>query len=122
MDLFEKWSRKKACVIDGILLFVLSLPCALGYNLFSGFKPFGKGTTVLDLEDFIVSNVILPIGCLVIILFCMTRYGWGWNNFVEEANQGKGLKVKKWMRAYMTFVMPVIVAVIFVIGIVDKFA
>lgn len=122
MDLFEKWSRKKACVINGILMFVLSLPCALGYNLLSGFGPFGKGTTVLDLEDFIVSNVILPIGCIVIILFCMTRYGWGWNNFVEEANQGKGLKVKKWMRGYMTFVMPVIVAVIFVIGIVDKFA
>lgn len=75
----------------------------------------------MDLEDFIVSNVALPIGSLVFVLFCVTRYGYGWNNFVEEANQGKGLKIKKWMRGYMTFVLPTMVIAVFIIGIIQKF-
>lgn len=122
MDLFEKWSRKKACLICGILLFVLSIPCALGYNLLSDFKPFGEGSAVLDLEDFIVSNIILPLGCLVIVLFCTRKIGWGWDNFVSEANQGKGLKVKKWMKFYMSYILPAIVFVLFIVGVVSKFA
>lgn len=117
MDLFG-WSRKKACVVNAVLMFALSLPCALGFNVLSGFQPMGAGTTVLDLEDFIVSNLLLPGGSLIFVIFCVSRYGWGWDNFVSEANTGKGLKVKKWMRPYMTFVLPVIVVIILVLGLV----
>ncbi|MBQ8298106.1 MAG: sodium-dependent transporter [Ruminococcus sp.] len=120
MDMFG-FSRKKACVINGILMFVLSLPCALGFNVLSGFQPFGEGSTVMDLEDFAVSNVLLPLGSLIFILFCVSRKGWGWNNFVEEANAGKGLKVQKFMRGYMTYVLPVIVFVLFAVGIYNFF-
>ncbi len=117
MDLFG-WSRKKACVVNAVLMFALSLPCALGFNVLSGFQPMGAGTTVLDLEDFIVSNLLLPGGSLIFVIFCVSRYGWGWDNFVSEANTGKGLKVKKWMRPYMTFVLPVIVVIILILGLV----
>ncbi len=111
--------RKKAAVISGAGVFVLSLPCILGFNLWSAFTPFGAGTGVLDLEDFIVSNVLLPLGSLLFVLFCVTRYGWGWKNFVAEANEGKGLKVAKWMRPVMTIIVPIIIVVIFVMGIVN---
>ncbi len=120
MDLFD-WSRKKSCLVNGILMFVLSLPCALGFNVLSGFQPFGEGTSVLDLEDFIVSNLILPIGSLMFILFCTTKKGWGWENFTAEANTGKGLKVRSWMRIYMSYVLPVIVAILFVVGLYNFF-
>lgn len=119
-DLFG-WSRKKACLINGIALFILSLPCVLGFNVLSGFMPFGENSTILDLEDFIVSNILLPIGSLIFIVFCTSRYGWGWKNFMAEANTGKGLKVKNWMRFYMTYILPVIIIVLFVVGILDKF-
>lgn len=115
------WSRKKACLINGIAMFVLSLPCIFGYNILSNFQPLGTGSTVLDLEDFIVSNLLLPLGALIFILFCVTRYGWGWKNFVNEANQGKGLKIANWMRFYMTFILPAIILILLVIGIVSKF-
>lgn len=118
MDMFGI-SRKKACIVNGILVFVLSIPCALGFNLLSGFKPFGGDTTVMDLEDFIVSNLILPLGSLVFVLFC-TR-GWGWDNFIAEANTGKGLKIRKWMRGYATYVLPVIVFIVFVVGLYNFF-
>jgi len=120
MDL-TNWSRKKACLINGIAMFILALPCILGFNLLSGFQPFGEGSAVLDLEDFIVSNILLPLGTLVFILFCVTRYGWGWKNYVNEANQGKGLKIANWMRFYMTYILPVIILILLVIGIVSKF-
>ena len=107
-DMFG-WSRKKTCLINGILMFVLSIPCVLGFNLWKGFTPLGKGTNIMDLEDFLVSNIILPLGALAFILFCVTKKGWGWKNFTEEANTGKGLKVKNWMRGYMTYVLPAIV-------------
>lgn len=119
-DLFG-WSRKKSAYINMALVFVLSLPCALGYNVWSGFMPFGEGTAVLDLEDFVVSNCLLPLGSLVYLIFCVTRYGWGWDNFVEEANTGKGIKIQKWMRGYLTYVLPLIVIALFVIGIYDFF-
>ena len=118
MELFN-WSRKKACILNGISMLVLSLPCALGFNLLNGVAPFGKGSTIMDLEDFIVSNILLPIGSLIFVLFCTRKKGWGWDNFVEEANAGKGLKVKKFMKGYMTWVLPVMIIVIFVIGIVN---
>lgn len=120
MDLFG-WSRKKACAINVVLMLILALPCALGSNLLSWFMPFGEGSAVLDLEDFIVSNLLLPIGSLLFILFCTTRYGWGWKNFLKEANEGKGLKVANWMRPYMTFVLPIMVCIIFIMGLINFF-
>lgn len=115
------WSRTKTCIIVGIGIFLLSIPCVLGYNIWSGFQPLGEGSAVLDLEDFAVSNILLPLGSLIYVLFCVTRYGWGWKNFVAEANEGKGLKVASWMRPYCTYVLPIIIIAIFLIGIVSKF-
>ncbi len=120
MDI-TNWSRKKACFINCIAMFVLSLPCILGFNILEGFQPFGAKSNIMDLEDFIVSNLMLPIGSLIFILFCVTRYGWGWKNFTKEANMGKGMKIANWMRIYMTFVLPVIIFALLVIGILTKF-
>lgn len=111
------WSRKKSCWILCPIMFVLSLPCILGFSVWKGFQPLGPNTNILDLEDFIVSNFALPLGSLIFVLFCVTRYGWGWKNFMREANEGKGLKVANWMRPYMTYVLPIIVLVVFLIGI-----
>lgn len=116
MDL-TGWERKKTSLIVGIGIFVLSLPCVFGYNIWSSFQPLGEGSAVLDLEDFAVSNILLPLGSLIYVLFCVTRYGWGWKNFVAEANAGKGLKIAQWMRLYCTFVLPVLILAIFIIGI-----
>jgi len=123
-DMFG-WSRKKACLINGVAMFVLSLPCVFGFNLLKSFNPFGglvAGKNIMDFEDFIVSNVLLPLGSLIFVLFCTSRYGWGWKKFTEEANQGKGLKVAKWMRPYVTFVLPVMVIFLFIVGIITFFA
>ncbi|MDD7289593.1 MAG: sodium-dependent transporter [Clostridiales bacterium] len=120
MDLFG-WSRKKACVINCIALILLSLPCALGFNVLSGIHPLGGSTNLMDLEDFLVSNLLLPLGSVLFILFATSKQGWGWKNFMEEANAGKGLKVKNWMRGYITYVLPVIMMVIFVIGLISYF-
>ncbi|MBQ7925377.1 MAG: sodium-dependent transporter [Lachnospiraceae bacterium] len=116
MDLFG-WSRKKACAVNTPLMFLLSLPCVLGYNVWSHIQPLGVGSDISGLEDFLVSNIILPLGSLLFVLFCVTRYGWGWDKFVQEANEGKGLKVAKWMRGYMTFVLPILILIIFIVGI-----
>ncbi len=115
------WSRKKTCLINGVMMFVLSLPCALGFNLLNGFQPLGEGTSVMDLEDFLVSNIILPLGTLIYIFFCVSKKGWGWDKFVNEANTGKGLKIKKFMRPYMTYILPVIVLIVFVMGLYNFF-
>ena len=115
------WSRKKAVLINIVLVIILSLPCVLGFSVLSGIQPFGAGSTIMDLEDFIVSSNLLPLGSLVYLLFCVTRYGWGWDNFIEEANTGKGIKFPKWTRKYITFVLPLIVLVIFVQGYISKF-
>lgn len=120
IDVFG-WTRKKACVINGILMFLLSLPCALGFNVLSDIQPLGSGTNIMDLEDFVVSNLILPIGSLIFILFCVSKKGWGWESFTAEANAGKGLKVRKFMRGYMTYVLPVIVFILFVMGLYNYF-
>ena len=117
MDL-SGWSRKKACLFNGILMLLLSMPCVLGFNVLSKFQPLGPGTGVLDLEDFVVSNLLLPLGSLIFIFFCPSRYGWGWKDFTKEANTGKGLKVQRWMRGYMCYVLPVLVAVILVLGLI----
>lgn len=114
-------SRKKACVINGVLMIILSLPCVLGFSVLSGIQPFGEGSNIMDLEDFIVSNLLLPIGSLVFILFCVNKKAWGWENFVKEANTGKGLKVSNILRGYITYILPVIVFSVFIIGIYNFF-
>ena len=117
MDQFG-WSRKKAGYLNILIMLVLSLPCALGFNVLSGIQPLGPGSSILDFEDLLVSNYILPIGAFLFVLFCSSRYGWGWDNFVREANEGKGAKVREWMRPYVTYVLPLIVILVFILGII----
>ncbi|MBE7057028.1 MAG: sodium-dependent transporter [Ruminococcaceae bacterium] len=112
------WGRIKSCIICGIGLLVLGVPCALGFNLWSEFKPFTSTSNIMDLEDFLVTNCLLPLGAFCYVLFCVSKKGWGFDNFINEANTGKGLKFKKWMRPYVTYLLPVVIVVIFVIGIV----
>ena len=121
MDLFG-CSRKKACVINCVALIILSLPCALGFNVLSGIHPLGGSTNILDLEDFLVSNILLPLGSVAFLLFATSKRGWGWKNLMAEANAGDGLKLKNWMRGYITYVLPVIVLALFVIGIISYFS
>lgn len=116
------WGRKKASLINGIIIIILSIPCALGFNVWSGIQPLGAGSTIQDLEDFVISNNLLPIGSLVYLLFCTSRYGWGWKNFIEEADTGKGLKFPKWARIYVSYGLPIIVLIIFIAGYWQKFA
>lgn len=120
IDMFG-WSRKKACLVNGILMPFLSAPCILGFNVLSGIQPFGKGSNIMDLEEFIVSNLILPLGSLAFVLFCVSKKGWGWENFKKEANTGKGLKISNGLRGYMTYVLPGIIFAVFVIGIYNFF-
>lgn len=120
MDL-TNWSRKKSAIIVGIGILILSIPCILGWNVWSGFKPFGKDTNLMDLEDFIVSNLLLPIGSLIFVLFCTHKKGWGYEKFIEEANQGKGLKVKKWMKGYLKFALPIILSIFIVVNLLSFF-
>ena len=121
MDLFS-WSRKKASLINGFIMFILSLPCALGTNLLSFIKPFGEGSTIMDFEDFLVSNILLPLGSLTFVIFCTNKYGWGWKNFIKEANTGKGLKMPDKIRPYVAYVLPVITFALFVFGLYSFFA
>lgn len=115
----DKWniSRKKSSLMNCIFLLVASMPCVLGFNVWSSFQPRGAGSTVLDLEDFIVSNLMLPIGSLIFLLFCVTKWGWGFDNYLAEVNEGKGVKFPRFLRGYVTFVIPVIIIVILVMGL-----
>lgn len=116
------WSRKKSSIINLVLVLVLSLPCALGFNVLSDIQPFGAGSNIMDLEDFIISNNILPLGSVVFVLFCTSKkYGWGWKNYVEEANAGKGLNLPGKLRVYCTFILPVILLIVWVQGYISKF-
>jgi len=118
MDLWG-WSRKKACLVNTIAVIILSLPCALGFNILSGVMPLGDGSTILDLEDFIISNNILPLGSLVYVLFCtLGKKGWGWKAFMEEVNTGKGMKLPKWLKPYVTYVLPVIIIAVFIMSVI----
>ncbi len=118
---YKDWSRKKTVLINVVLMLILCLPCVLGFNLLSGVQPFGAGSTIMDLEDFIVSNNVLPLGSLIYLLFCTSKYGWGWNNFLEEANTGLGAKFPKWVKVYVSYVLPLVILVIFIQGYVAKF-
>ena len=116
------WSRKKSCIINLFAMIILSLPCALGFNVLSGVTPFGGGSTILDLEDFIVSNNLLPIGSLIYVLFCsLNKKGWGWDNFLTESNTGKGIRFPKVLKVYVKFVLPILLIAIWVQGYIAKF-
>ncbi len=119
MDLFG-WSRKKSCLFNLAALMVLSLPCALGYNLWSSFQPLGEGTFILDLEDFLVSNLILPIGSLCYLLFCVTRFGWGFDKYHKEVNTGEGPKLPSQIRCYLTYILPVLLIFLILKGLLDR--
>ena len=114
MDTFG-WSRKKAALINGLLLAVLSLPCVLGFNVWSHVQMGGRG--VLDMEDFAVSNLLLPIGSLVYLLFCVTKWGWGFDKYLAEANRGSGLKLSPKFKPYFQWVLPVLILLILVQGL-----
>lgn len=111
-----KLSRIKIAIINIILLFVLSLPCILGFSLLSKVSIFSLG--IMDFEDFTVSNVLLPLGSLFYVLFCTSRYGWGWDKYFAEVNTGRGMKLAKWLRPYLTFVLPIIILVVFVMSVI----
>ena len=119
MDLFG-WSRKKAVIINLVAVFALSLPCALGFNILSGVQFAGIGN-IQDLEDFIVSNNLLPLGSLVYLMFCTSHYGWGFKNFIAEANTGNGMKFPVQIRFYITWILPLIVLAIWLVGYAQKF-
>ena len=112
------WGRVKGCIVCGIGIFLLALTTALGYSKFR-FQPFAEGSAWLDFWDFIVSTNLLPLGSLIFALFCCSkRFGWGWDNFVKEANTGKGLKVKNWMRPVFQYVVPVVIVCLYVYGLI----
>ncbi len=117
MELF-RLSRRTACLVCGVGILLLSLPCVLGYNVWSGFQPKGAGSTVLDGEDFIVSNLLLPIGSLIYLLFCVTRWGWGFDQYLEEANTGKGIHLPRFLKPIFQFILPLLIIVIIVQGLI----
>ena len=116
MDNFG-WDRRKTCLIGCAALILLGLPCALGYNAWSFIQPMGAGSTVLDFEDFLVSNLLLPGGSLIYLLFCVTRWGWNFDNYLAECNTGSGFKMPCWLKNYFRFVLPVLILVILVQGL-----
>ena len=109
-------SRQKAVAVNAVLVPLLSLPCALGFNVLSFLQPLGEGKTIQDLEDFIVSSNLLPLGSICYLMFCTSRYGWGWDNFIAEANTGEGWRFPKGVRFYVTWILPIIVFVVFIQG------
>ena len=116
------WSRKKAVGVNFVLITVLSLPAILGFNVLSGIQPLGEGSNIMDMEDFLVSSNLLPLGSLVFVLFCVRKNGWGFENFLKEANKGEGIKFPHWIRLYMQYILPLIVAIIYLKGYYDMFS
>ena len=114
-------SRKKAAVMIGIIIAVLSVPCALGFNLWNEFQPLGEGKIIMDLEDFFVSNICLPFGSFICILFCTMRYGWGFENYLKEVNTGIGLKISRHLAVYFKYILPLLVGFLFIYGLVSYF-
>lgn len=115
MDMFGM-SRKKAALINCIIILIASLPCVLGYNVWSNLHPIG-GRDILDSEDFLVSNLLLPLGSLVYLLFCVTKWGWGFDHYLEEANTGKGLKLGRFLKPYFQFILPILILIILIQGL-----
>ena len=119
IDLFQ-WSRKKSVILNFIIIVIGSIPCAIGFSILSGFQPFGDGSAVLDLLDFLVSNVIMPLGSLVFLFFCTRKSGWGWKNFIAEANAGDGLSFPEKAKFYVSWILPLVVIFIFLFGLWEK--
>ncbi|MEG2420554.1 MAG: sodium-dependent transporter, partial [Oscillospiraceae bacterium] len=115
------WSHKKSVAVNLVIILIVSMPCLLGFNILSGFQPMGPGSTVLDLEDFILSDNLLPLGSLVYLLFCVSKKGWGFKSFLAEVNEGKGIPFPEKVKFYATWILPFIVAIIFVMGYWNKF-
>ncbi len=116
------WSRKKSCIINFFALVILSVPCILGFNVLSGFHPLGGNSNIQDLEDFFISNNIQPLGSLVYVLFCTSdKFGWGWKNFKNEANLGKGPKVGDYLRFYCKYILPLLLLFVWIQGYISKF-
>ena len=115
------WERKKAVAVNIVAIIVLSIPCVLGFNILSGIQPLGPGSNIMDLEDFLVTNNLLPLGSLGYLLFCIKKNGWGWDNFIKEANNGKGIKFPINIKWYMTYLLPAIIVVIYLKGYYDMF-
>lgn len=115
------WNKKQATLRNILIVGLCSIPCVLGFNLWSGFQPLGAGSSVLDLEDFIVSTLLLPGGSFVYLMFCTSRWGWGWDNFYEEVNAGKGLRFPKWLRIYVCRVLPLLMLFLFCHGLYATF-
>ncbi|MCD8053814.1 MAG: sodium-dependent transporter [Lachnospiraceae bacterium] len=116
------WEKKQAIWRNILIVGVCSLPCVLGFNLWSGFQPLGAGSSILDLEDFLVSTILLPGGSFVFLMFCISRRGWGWENFVAEVDQGQGLRFPTRIRGYLTWILPVLMAFLFFNGLYSTFA
>ena len=108
------WSRKKAALVNGVVVTVISLPCVLGFNVWSAFDPRGNGSGFMDVEDYLISNILLPFGSLGYLFFCISRVGWGFKKYQEEANRGEGLKIPDWMRVYVTYILPIFVVFLFI--------
>lgn len=113
--------RRRATALHALGMWVCSLPCALGFNLLGFVQPLGKGSTILDFEDFLISNNILPLGGLLFLLFCCHKRGWGWDKFLAEADQGRGLRFPRCLRVYLTWILPAMILVLFAAGYVEKF-
>ena len=116
IDMFG-WSRNKAALVNAVIILIASMPCVLGYNVWSNLHFIG-GRDVLDSEDFIVSNLLLPIGSLVYLLFCVTKWGWGFDKYIDEANTGAGLKISRKLKPYFQFILPLLVLFIFIQGLI----
>ena len=117
MELFYI-ERRRACVLGAAFILLASVPCVLGFNLWSGFQPLGAGSTVLDGEDFIVSNLLLPFGSLVYLLFCVTKWGWGFDRYLEEANAGEGIRLPRALKPLLQIVLPILIVLIIVQGLI----
>ena len=115
IDMF-KISRRKSVVINAVIILIASLPCVFGFNIWSGFELFGQN--VLGIEDFLVSNILLPVGSLIYLLFCVTKFGWGFDNYLAESNTGKGMKFARFLKPYFQFVLPILVLIVLVQGFI----
>ena len=116
------WSRKKAALVNMAAIIILAVPCILGYSVLSSFHPLGPGTQILDLEDFLISSTIMPLGSLLFAIFCAHSSGWGWDGFIKEADTGKGLRFPAWLRVYVKWILPFIIGIIFIKGYWDIFS
>ena len=115
------WKRSKSVGVNFVIVTAISIPAILGFNVLSKIQPLGDGTGIMDLEDFIVSYNLLPLGSLLFVMFCVRKNGWGFDNFLKEANTGSGLRFPKWSRAYMQYILPIIVTVVYLKGYYDFF-